>query len=145
MPIRIAIDVRHTRDFGIGTYIRNLIHALAALDRENHYVLVALHADEPELADLPLNFEIAPYPRQDTDWMDQFAFYFYLRTIRADLVHLPVNVVPLLMPKPYVVTIHDMGSLLFGNRAQVRSSFRMFLFRRGLLRAERVIAVSTAT
>jgi glycosyltransferase involved in cell wall biosynthesis len=145
MPIRIAIDVRRTRDFGIGTYIRNLVHALAALDRENRYVLIALNADEPELVDLPPNFEIAVYRRQDTEWMDQFAFYFFLRTIRADLVHMPLNLVPLLMPKPYVVTIHDMGSLLFGNRAQMRSSFRMFLFRRGLLRAERVIAVSTAT
>src|ERR1700690_1106643 len=136
MPIRIAIDARRTRDFGIGTYIRNLIHALAALDHENRYVLIALNADEPELADLPPNFEIAVYRRQDTDWMDQFAFYFFLRTIRADLVHLPLNLVPLLMPKPYVVTIHDMGSLLFSNRThQMRSNYRMFLFRRGLLRA----------
>ena len=146
MPIRIAIDVRRTRDFGIGTYIRNLIHARAAIDHENHYILVACHADEPDLADLPPNFEIALYARQDVEWMDQFAFYFFLRTIRADLVHLPLNLVPLLMPKPYVVTIHDMGSLLFGNRThQMRSNYRMFLFRRGLLRAERVIAVSTAT
>jgi len=117
MPIRIAIDVRRTGDFGIGTYIRNLVHALAALDRENHYVLVALNGEEPELADLPPNFEIAIYRRRDTDWMDQFAFYIFLRTIRADLVHMPLNLVPLLMPKPYVVTIHDMGSLLFGSRA----------------------------
>jgi len=145
MPLRIAIDVRRTRDFGVGTYIRNLVHALAALDHENRYVLVALNADEPEFADLPPNFEVALHPRPDTHWMDQFAFYFFLRTVRADLVHLPLNVVPLLMPKPYVVTIHDMGSLLFGNRAQMRTSLRMFLVRRGLLRAERVIAVSTAT
>ena len=100
MPIRIAIDVRRTRDFGIGTYIRNLVHALAALDRENHYVLVALNADEPELADLPPNFEIAVYRRQDTDWMDQFAFYFFLRTIRADLVHMPLNLVPVRCSEP---------------------------------------------
>jgi glycosyltransferase involved in cell wall biosynthesis len=145
MPHRIAIDVRRIRDFGIGTYIRNLVHALGALDRDNHYVLVSLSADTPDLEGLPPNFEIAVYPRQDTDWMDQFAFYFFLREIGADLVHLPLNVVPLLMPRPYVVTIHDMGSLLFGSRETVRSSFRLFLFRRGLLRAARVIAVSTAT
>jgi glycosyltransferase involved in cell wall biosynthesis len=145
MPHRIAIDVRRIRDFGIGTYIRNLVHALAALDHENQYVLVALPADEPELRDLPPNFKVGVYRRQDTDWMDQVGFYFFLREIGADLVHLPLNMVPLLMPRPYVVTIHDMGSLLFGSRAQVRSGFRLFLFRRGLLRAARVIAVSTAT
>jgi len=49
------------------------------------------------------------------------------------------------MRRPYVVTIHDMSSLFFGQRWQMRRDFRMYLFRRGLLRAERVIAVSAAT
>ena len=35
MALRIVIDARRIRDFGIGTYIRNLIHALAGLDDEN--------------------------------------------------------------------------------------------------------------
>jgi glycosyltransferase involved in cell wall biosynthesis len=145
MPLRIVIDVRRIRDFGIGTYIRNLLQGLAELDRENHYVLVALSPDEPDLADLPPNFETAVYPRPDTHWVNQFSFYFFVRQLRADLVHLPLNAVPLLMPRPYVVTIHDMGSLLFGEGTKVRTSFRLFQFRRGLLRAERVIAVSAAT
>lgn len=145
MPLRIVIDARRIRDFGIGTYIRNLTHGLAALDRENHYVLVTLGPDEPELADLPANFEIAVCPRPDKHWANHFAFYFFLKKIGADLVHVPLNSVPLLMPRPYVVTLHDMGSLLFAEHAQVRTNFRLFLFRRGLLRAERVIAVSAAT
>jgi glycosyltransferase involved in cell wall biosynthesis len=145
MALRIVIDVRRIRDFGIGTYIRNLVHALAGLDHENQYVLVALTADEPDLAELPANFKITVYPRADTKWVDQVAFYLFLRGIRADLVHMPLNLVPLAMPRPYVVTIHDMGSLLFSDRTQMRNSFRLFLFRRGLMRASRVIAVSAAT
>ena len=35
-PLRIVIDVRHIKDFGIGTYIRNLVKALGELDQENH-------------------------------------------------------------------------------------------------------------
>ena len=35
--LKIVIDVRRLRDFGIGTYIRNLVHALGALDHENRY------------------------------------------------------------------------------------------------------------
>lgn len=145
MPFRFVIDVRRIRDFGVGTYIRNLVHALAALDRENHYTLVALTGDEPELADLPENFEIAVYERADRDWVNQFSFFFFLKELRPDLIHLPLNSVPLLMPRPYVVTIHDMSSLLFADSAQVRTNSRLFLFRRGLLRAARVIAVSGAT
>ncbi len=145
MPLRIVIDVRHIRDFGIGTYIRNLVRGLADLDRDNHYVLVALNSDEPELAGLPPNFETAVYARPDTHWINQFAFFFFVRQFRPDIVHAPLNQIPLLMPRPYVVTIHDMSSLLFAAEAQVRTSFRLFLFRRGLLRAARVIAVSAST
>jgi glycosyltransferase involved in cell wall biosynthesis len=145
MPLRIVIDVRRIGDFGVGTYIRNLLHGLAGLDRENRYVLVAPRADEPELGGLPPNFETAVYGRSDTDWVNQFAFYFFLKKLAPDLIHVPLNVVPLLIPRPYVVTIHDMSSLLFSQRWQMRRDFRLFLFRRGLLRAERVIAVSAAT
>ena len=145
MPLRIVIDVRRIRDFGIGTYIRNLVHALAGLDRLNHYVLVALRPDEPELAGLPPNFETAVCARPDRHWINQFSFYFFLNELRPDLVHMPLNAVPLLMPRPYVVTIHDMSSLLFSDRPQARRRFRTFLFPRGLRRAEHVIAVPAAT
>jgi glycosyltransferase involved in cell wall biosynthesis len=61
------------------------------------------------------------------------------------LFHIPVNRVALLMRKPYVVTIHDMSSLLFDTSKSWRTSLRQYGFRRGLLRADRVIAVSAAT
>ena len=34
MPLHIAIDARRIRDFGIGTYIRSLVHALAGMDNK---------------------------------------------------------------------------------------------------------------
>ena len=33
--LKIVMDARRIRDFGIGTYIRNLIHALATADQHN--------------------------------------------------------------------------------------------------------------
>jgi glycosyltransferase involved in cell wall biosynthesis len=45
-----------------------------------------------------------------------------------------------------VVTIHDMANLLFEEKASdARMQLRRFRFRRGLMRADRVIAVSEAT
>src|SRR5262249_19669726 len=38
--LSIAIDARRVRDFGVGTYIRNLFQSLAKLDHENLYTLV---------------------------------------------------------------------------------------------------------
>ena len=49
MPLRIVIDVRRVRDFGIGTYIHSLLHALGAIDPSNDYILVALAEDRGDL------------------------------------------------------------------------------------------------
>ncbi len=145
MPARIVIDTRHIRDFGIGTYIRNLVHALAKLDSDESYVLVTGPADAQEWNGLPSNFELALYERKDSDLFDQAAFPLFLRGLRADLYHVPLNVVSLLMPRPYVVTVHDMSSLLYDQMPTRRRRFRRYQFRRGLERAGRIIAVSNAT
>jgi len=145
MSFRIVIDTRHVRDFGIGTYIRNLICALARLDEDNHYILVHYQADAQELSGLPANFETAVYDRPDTALFDQVAFPLYLRGFRADVCHIPLNAVPLLMPKPFVVTVHDMSSLLFDEMSGSHRRFRLYQFRRGLERAAKVVAVSSAT
>ena len=144
MPLRIALDARRVSDFGIGTYIRNLVHALARLDHENHYLVITV-APAPELADLPENFETCIYPRRDRTRLAQVGFSFFLRTLKADLFHIPLNAVPLWMPKPYLVTTHDMSTLLFLDQTGYRSNLRRFFLRRGLVRAARVMAVSNAT
>jgi glycosyltransferase involved in cell wall biosynthesis len=142
---RFVIDARRLRDFGIGTYIRNLVGALARIDRDNQYVLVCRKTDINEFGELPANFDRAPYERPDSSRFDHVAFPLFLRHFSADLHHIPLSVVPLLMPKPYVVTIHDLSTVLFDRPPGWEDSFRYYAFRRGLLRADRVIAVSEAT
>ena len=39
--MHIVIDARRIRDFGIGTYIRSLVHALGAIDHADQYTLVS--------------------------------------------------------------------------------------------------------
>jgi glycosyltransferase involved in cell wall biosynthesis len=145
MSLRIVIDTRRLRDFGIGTYIRNLIRALARLDEDNRYFLVSYPADSQDLGPLPPNFEVALYARSDSAVFDQVAFPLFLRRFNADVYHVPLNVVSLLMPKPFVVTVHDMSSLLYETAPGRQRRFRRYQFRRGLERAARVIAVSNAT
>jgi glycosyltransferase involved in cell wall biosynthesis len=145
MSLLIVIDVRRINDFGVGTYIRNLVQALGAVDPHNHYTLVIGPGDLRELPPLPGNFTIATYGRKDDDLADNMAFPAFLRELPANLYHIPVNRVPLMMCKPYVVTIHDMSSLLFEKNRSWKNSLRQYRFRRGLLRADQVIAVSAAT
>ncbi len=143
--LHIAIDARHLRDFGIGTYIRNLIRALARLDRENRYTLIARPQDLEELAGLGDNFRTAAYARADTELIHNFVFPRLLKTFHADLYHIPLNSVAWWMPRPYVVTIHDMSSLLFPERRDFRATLQEERYRRGALRAKRIITVSNST
>jgi glycosyltransferase involved in cell wall biosynthesis len=150
MPLRIALDTRRVADFGIGTYIRNLVHALARVDDQNHYQLISTERVVPELSNLPPNFQTvifsSPGNRENTrSGLAQIHYGLFLRKLEADLFHIPLNAVPLLMPKPYLVTIHDMSTLLFANQLGFRNRLRHYYLRRGLLRADRVLAVSMAT
>src|ERR1044071_7109591 len=143
MPLHIVMDARRIADFGIGTYIRSLILALGRIDQTNRYTLVAGTPDVPALANLPQNFHPVLYSRSDDHYLDHLTFPIFLRRLAPDLVHIPLNRVPLLMIRPYVVTIHDMSSLLFGEKvSSAHMQLRRFRFRRGLTRAERIIAVS---
>ena len=145
MTFRVVIDARRIRDFGVGTYIRNLVRSLAQIDAANHYTLIVPAPALAELAGLPSNFETALYDQPDGRVLRQFQYPLFLKRLAADLYHVPLNAVPMWMPKPYVVTIHDMGSLLFDTGPGLRNNLRLFRLRRGLLRADRVIAVSSAT
>ena len=145
MAFRVVIDARRIRDFGVGTYIRNLVRSIAQIDESNHYTLIVPRGEVAELSDLPANFEIALYQPLDGWALNQFHYPLFLKKFAADLHHVPLNSVPIWMPKPYVVTIHDMGSLLFANGPGFRNDLRLYRLRRGLLRADRVIAVSSAT
>ena len=50
--MRIGIDARKLHDFGIGTYIRNLLRQLARLDHETEFVLLCRPDDAAALATL---------------------------------------------------------------------------------------------
>jgi glycosyltransferase involved in cell wall biosynthesis len=145
MPLRIVIDARRVRDFGIGTYIRNLVDGLGRIDREDRYIVVAGPADVAELPALPPNFQIVPYTTSQNIVVRSLAVQSFLRSFKADLYHVPLNLVPFGMPSPYVVTVHDISTLLYDTQKTLQHTLRLQTFRRGLLKATQVIAVSDAT
>jgi glycosyltransferase involved in cell wall biosynthesis len=145
MPLRILLDARHVRDFGFGTYIRNLVRGLATIQAPHHFLLVTHRADKHEFDGLPRNFETVFYERKDAEPVDQVAFPWFVRSLKADLTHIPLNVVPAMLTKPYIVTVHDLSSLFYDSPSGWRHEMRSVQIRRGLLRAEQVIAVSEST
>jgi glycosyltransferase involved in cell wall biosynthesis len=143
--LNITIDARRIRDFGVGTYIRNLLQALAAAGTDHHYHVICSPEDTRQFADLPANFETVVYPRRDSSRLDHFALPRLIRRLRTDVTHIPFHRVPLLLDKPYAVTIHDLSSLFYDDASALLHTVRGFRLRRGLERADGIIAVSGAT
>ncbi len=144
MP-HVVLDARRIRDFGIGTYIRNLIHGLSRLEHKNRYTLIVPPNEIPELQGLGSNFHTAVYAHRDTELLHNITFPRFLRTLGGDLYHIPLNSVAWWMPEPYVLTIHDMSTILFPSHRDFRNRMHEQRFRRGALRAARVITVSNST
>jgi glycosyltransferase involved in cell wall biosynthesis len=111
--VRIAIDARKLRDYGIGTYIRNLLRHLARLDAHNEYVVLCRQEDCAFAAELGENFRAVPEWSAQYSIREQVAVPLELRRERADLFHAPHYVLPALAPCRSVVTIHDCIHLRF--------------------------------
>jgi len=111
--MKIAIDARKWRDYGIGTYVRNLVRHLARLDRETTYFLFCDRADQATLRDLAENFVPVVEDSAGYSFREHVSIPFHLRRLGVDLLHSPHYVVPLLCGRHVVVTVHDCIHLLF--------------------------------
>ncbi|HEX6902651.1 MAG TPA: glycosyltransferase family 1 protein [Thermoanaerobaculia bacterium] len=147
MPYTIGIDARKIQDFGIGTYVRNLIRSLAALDSENRYVLLAKPEDKAGLQDLPENFQVALETSPVYSVRELFALSWHLYRRKLDLYHSTHYVLPARVGSKVVVTIHDIIHLLYPEFLPSNLAFlyAQRMIRRSLTRGDRIIAVSQNT
>jgi glycosyltransferase involved in cell wall biosynthesis len=111
--MRVAIDARKLHDFGIGTYIRNLLRHLARIDHDTEYVLLCGEADLGVAAQLGPNFRAVLEPSPNYSIREQIHVPWVLRRERPDLYHAPHYVLPAAISCSSVVTIHDCIHLMF--------------------------------
>ena len=111
--VRIAIDARKLRDYGIGTYVRNLLRHLARIDQTTEYVLLCRPVDEDLGQRLGENFRTVPEQAGTYSIREQWTVPLDLRREGVDLFHAPHYVLPPLTPCKSVVTIHDCIHLRF--------------------------------
>ena len=148
LPVKIAIDIRRIGDFGVGTYIRNVLRALGRLDQKNTYVLIGTAEKFREIDPLPSNFHSAVVAAPEASLAGYFSFRGILRRERCDLAHIPhLSWVPHYLPCPYVVTVHDVLEHMYRLRdhSGMRRAAHFHLTRRVLQRAARIFAVSNFT
>jgi len=145
--MRIAIDARKLHDFGIGTYIHNLVHELAALDPRSEFVLLARPADVAEAAAAGANVRAVAQPARPYSLGEQWRVPLAARRLHADLFHAPHYVLPPLVPGPTVVTIHDCIHLRFPQYLPSRAAwvYAHTMIRLAARKATRILTVSEAS
>lgn len=149
MPsVKIAIDIRRMTEFGVGTYIRNVVRTLGRLDSENRFFLIGPPAKVREIGILPSNFVSIPLVSPERSLRGYREFRAKLKQIDCDLLHVPnLFSVPRCLPCPYVMTVHDMLEHLSRTSAVggLGRSLHFQLTRRVLRGAAKIFAVSNFT
>ena len=111
--MRVAIDARKLHDFGIGTYIRNLLRQLARIDHETEYVLLSQPTDLDVATQLGPNFRSVLEPSPNYSLREQIHVPWVLHRERPDVFHAPHYILPAGVRCRSVVTIHDCIHLMF--------------------------------
>ena len=145
--MRIGIDARKLHDFGIGTYIRNLLRQLARLDHDTEFVLLSRPEDRETLASLGENFRPVAETSGTYSIAEQLRIPLALRREGVTLFHAPHYVLPPLVGCRSVVTIHDCIHLMFPQYLPSRMALTYARTAIGLAarRAARILTVSDSS
>ena len=135
-------------EFGVGTYIRNVVRTLAQLDGDSEYFLIGSPHKVAECGALPPNFHTVELAGGDDTLQGSLDFRAIVKRLECDVVHIPhLFWIPRGLSCPYVLTVHDLLEHMYGSRnaSSLRRSLHFYLTRRVLRKAARVIAVSQFT
>ena len=145
--MRIAIDARKLHDYGIGTYVRNLVAQLARLGGDDTYVLVCRPDDAEYVRALGPQFEVRIEHAGNYSIREQISVPLALHRARVDVFHAPHYVVSPLTRCPTVVTIHDCIHLRFPQYLPNRAAlvYARTVMRWAAHHARRVLTVSQAS
>ena len=145
--MRVAIDARKLHDFGIGTYIRNIIRQLARLDRQTEYLLICQPRDRELGLSLGDNFRVEVDTSRPYSFREQVSIPWTLLRTRATVLHEPHYVLPPLARCRSVVTIHDCIHLRFPQYLPNRAALTYARAQMGAAarRSDRILTVSEAS
>lgn len=145
--MKIAFDIRRLEDYGVGTYIRNLVLHFASLDHDISFSLIARPGQPEELGGLPPDFDFLIDPTSGGSFWNNLVLPRLLDGSRVELLHTPHYHSPRFLRCHSVITVHDCVHVLFPNVAGSQAEFRRARMRtrRSVKRCSRIIAVSEAT
>jgi glycosyltransferase involved in cell wall biosynthesis len=146
--MRIAIDIRRMYEFGLATYIRNVVRTLGRIDLVNEYYLVGAAARFEQLGDLPENFHFLPLQNPEATFANYLEMHKVINAHKVDLIHVPHTFWrPLITRAPYVITVHDLLDYMYRARTNngMRRMMHSYFTRQVMHHAARIFAVSNFT
>ncbi len=145
--MRIGIDARKLHDFGIGTYIRNLLRQLARLDHDSQFVVLSRPEDREALDALGVNFRAIAETASNYSVAEQLKVPLALQREAVSLFHAPHYVLPPLVRCRSVVTIHDCIHLMFPQYLpnRIALAYARTAISLAARRATRIITVSESS
>ncbi len=133
---------------GVANYICNLIYSLAEIDRKNRYVIYMSRSSAPYIQVDQENFTKV-YPLVDANraayrrYWEQFRMPALVDADNLDIFHCPMNVIPLFMKTPRIVTIIDTQYFAYPEHYSfLRKNYNIIFQKLSLLRAAGVITIS---
>jgi glycosyltransferase involved in cell wall biosynthesis len=146
--MRIAIDMRRMYEFGLATYIRNVVRTLGRVDSVNEYLLLGAAARFEEVGSLPENFHFLPLQNPEGTFATYLEMQRVVNAHAVDLVHVPHTFWrPLFIRAPYVITVHDLLDYMYRARTNngMRRAFHSYMTQRVMDKSARIFAVSNFT
>ena len=144
--MRIGIDARILgyRRAGIGQYILRLVEHLAKLDAEDEFYLLQSRKDGYEYIQQP-NFHRRLLWTPSHHRFDPWLVSLETWRLDLDLLHSPDFIPPFWPRYRTVITVHDLGFLLFPHFVPADAAAHYGKIDRAVKRADHIIAVSHST
>ncbi len=144
--MRLGIDARlvYYHQAGISRYCLQLMRALAEVDKEDHFTILQSRRDHRQLVD-QANFQARPLWTPSHHRFEQYLLALELRLCPLDVLHSPDFIPPFRRRCRSIITIHDLGFLLYP-QSLTKSSARYYgQIDQAVRNTDHIIAVSEST
>jgi glycosyltransferase involved in cell wall biosynthesis len=143
VQLRLALDARKLTDYGIGTYLSHLIRGLGERP-DLQMTVIARSGHEERVRSLAPEARVLSVGSAGYSLSEHIRIPAALWRESVDLVHFPHYVVPFSIPRPVVVTVHDVIQLFYPPQRypHVALLYLRIVMGSALRRARRVITVS---
>lgn len=144
---KIGLDARKIKDFGIGTYIQNLLTWAEKISFKNKFYLIF------NIENIDLFNEIAKVQRiyliptniKNYSFQEHLILSHIINKLGLDLYHSPHYVLPVFVKTKCIITLHDIIHLTYPEHGLIQKLTAYILMKLSINKANMIITVSESS